>query len=82
MSIYIHQLLSWSTFQWNQEKLSTLLGEIRHNQGRLLGRMEGLGFGLRAESSLQTLTLDVLKSSEIEGELLDFNQVDRLLRGG
>src|SRR5690606_5764628 len=41
----------------------------------LLGRMESLGFRLREEASLQTLTLDVLKSSEIEGELLDADQV-------
>ncbi len=75
MSPYIHQLGNWPRFTWNQEKLSPLLAEVRHRQGRLLGRMENLGFGLKAEATLQTLTLDVLKSSEIEGELLDANQV-------
>lgn len=52
-----------------------MLAEVRHRQGRLLGRMEGLGLRLQAEANLRTLTLDVLKSSEIEGELLDADQV-------
>jgi len=48
---------------------------VRHRQGRLIGRMEGLGFSLRSEAVLQSLTEDVLKSSEIEGEKLDRDQV-------
>ncbi len=52
-----------------------LLGDVRNRQGRLIGRMESLGFPLRSEAILQTLTLDVLKSSEIEGEILDPAQV-------
>lgn len=75
MDKYIHQLKNWPAFHWDQEKLAPLLSEVRHRQGRLLGRMEGLGFSLQAEASLQTLTLDVLKSSEIEGELLNPDQV-------
>jgi Fic family protein len=55
--------------------VSTLLSAVRHDQGRLLGRMEGLGFRLREEATLQTLTQDVMKSSEIEGEVLDAAQV-------
>lgn len=75
MAIYIHQLPHWPKFTWNQERLTPLLAEIRSRQGRLLGRMEALSFQLKAEANLQTLTLDVLKSSEIEGELLDADQV-------
>ena len=75
MAIYIHQLPHWPKFTWNQDQLTSLLAEIRSRQGRLLGRMEALGFQLKAEANLQTLTLDVLKSSEIEGELLDADQV-------
>ena len=75
MSIYIHQLKNWPSFHWDAEKLNHLLTETRHQQGKLLGKMERMGFGLQAEASLQTLTLDVLKSSEIEGELLDAGQV-------
>jgi len=67
---YIHQLSEWPHFTWQPAALETLLGAVRHQQGHLLGRLDGLGLDLRAEATLQTLTLDVLKSSEIEGELL------------
>jgi Fic family protein len=72
---YVHQLPDWPEFRWDQEALAAPLAELRHRQGRLLGRMEGLGFDLQKEAELQTLTLDVLKSSEIEGERLDPEQV-------
>jgi Fic family protein len=72
---YIHQLKKWPQFQWNQADLADLLGSVRHQQGRLIGRMEGLGFNLRAEAVLRTITTDVVKSSEIEGENLDPEQV-------
>ena len=75
MTTYIHQLPDWPKFSWDYSALSGTLAAIRHRQGRLIGRMESLGFSLRAEAILQTLTLDVLKSSEIEGESLDKNQV-------
>jgi Fic family protein len=75
MSRYIHELPGWPGFRWNHKKLAGPLAALRHRQGRLIGRMETLGFSLRAEATLQTLTLDVLKSSEIEGELLDRDQV-------
>lgn len=75
MAIYIHQLPHWPIFVWNLERISPLLAAIRSRQGRLLGRMEALGFQLRAEANLQTLTQDVIKSSEIEGEILDAIQV-------
>lgn len=73
--MYIHERPDWPQFQWNQEALSGPLAEIRHRQGRLLGRMESLGFTLQKEAELETLTLEVLKSSEIEGEKLDAAQV-------
>ena len=73
--MYIHQHPDWPKFSWNSEALATLLAEIRYRQGKLLGRMESLGFSIREEAVLETLTLDVLKSSEIEGEILDSNQV-------
>ena len=52
-----------------------MLAEVRHRQGKLIGRMEGLGFNLQAEASLETLTIEVIKSSEIEGEILDVKEV-------
>lgn len=73
--IYIHQQKNWPDFQWDFEAVLPLLSSVRHKQGRLKGYMEGLGFALRSETTLQTLTLDVLKSSEIEGELLNQEQV-------
>ena len=72
---YIHERPDWPQFQWRADKLAARLAQVRHKQGRLLGRMESLGFGLKAEASLQTLTEDVVKSSEIEGEILDRDQV-------
>ena len=72
---YIHELKDWPRFRWDYQRLAEKLGNVRHRQGRLIGRMEGLGFQLRAEATLQTLTEEVLKSSEIEGEILDRDQV-------
>jgi Fic family protein len=72
---YIHQIDAWPKFTWKHEHIATLLGVLRNRQGRLMGRMEAMGFSLRSEALLQTLTLDVLKSSEIEGEVLDPKQV-------
>jgi Fic family protein len=72
---YIWQLPRWPDFSWSHERLAAPLVEARHKQGRLLGRMDALGFRLREEALLQTLTQDVLKSSEIEGEILDPAQV-------
>jgi Fic family protein len=73
--MYIHQLPQWPKFIWDEKKISSLLGNVRHLQGRLLGKMEGMGFALQNEASLQTLTEDVLKTSEIEGEILNADQV-------
>ena len=73
--MYIHELHAWPRFTWNRERLAEPLAAVRHQQGRLVGHMEALGFKLRQEAVLQTLTADVLKSSEIEGERLDAEQV-------
>jgi Fic family protein len=75
MPTYIHQLPGWPNFSWDDKGLAVLLAKVRNRQGRLVGRMEALGFTLRSEAVLQTLTQDVVKSSEIEGESLDTDQV-------
>ncbi len=75
MSFYIHQKHNWPNFTWVSEEFVSLLSEARNLQGRLIGKMESLGFELRNEALLETLTLDVLKSAEIEGELLNPEQV-------
>lgn len=69
--MYLHDLPDWPQLHWDIERLAAVLADVRHRQGRLLGQMEGLGFGLRQEAVLGTLTEDVVKSSEIEGEKLD-----------
>jgi Fic family protein len=74
---YIHQREQWPSFRWDPEgpTVAGRLAAVRHIQGRLTGRMEALGFQLRREAALQSLTEEVRKSSEIEGELLDQAQV-------
>jgi Fic family protein len=72
---YIYQRKSWPHFTWDTEILLPSLVKVRNMQGKITGKMEALGFNLSAEASLKTITADVLKSSEIEGELLDPNQV-------
>ncbi|MGC1717789.1 MAG: DUF4172 domain-containing protein [Isosphaeraceae bacterium] len=73
--MYIYQRDDWPRFHWDQDRLANHLAAVRHRQGRFIGRMEALGFRLREEAVLSTLTQDVLKSSEIEGEILDIDQV-------
>src|SRR5258708_4881919 len=73
--MYIYERKEWPHFTWDAKQLAEPLAAIRHKQGRLVGHMEALGFSLRQEAVLQTLTSDVLKSSEIEGERLDAEQV-------
>jgi len=73
--MFIHQYENWTNFKWDNDRLLMLLANVRHLQGRLLGQMENLGFKLQEEAVLSTLTLDVLKSTEIEGEILNKEQV-------
>jgi len=73
--MFIYERKDWPKIHWNRERLAEPLAAVRHQQGRLIGHMEALGFNLRQEAILQTLTEDVLKSSDIEGEKLDAGQV-------
>jgi len=75
MKAFIHQKENWPEFTWSSNDFLSLLSEARNLQGRLIGKMETLGFDLRNEALLDTLTLDVIKSSEIEGEFLNPDQV-------
>ena len=72
---YIHEHKDWPHFEWDAEKITNLLAAVRHEQGTLGGRMEAIGLNLRREAILQTFTQDVIKSSEIEGEHLEYDQV-------
>ncbi|RZJ91975.1 MAG: Fic family protein [Chryseobacterium sp.] len=71
MAVYIHQLKNWPDLQWNEQEFISLLSEVRNLQGKLMGKAELLGFGLKDEANLETLIQDVLQTSEIEGEVLN-----------
>lgn len=75
MTFYIHNRENWTDFTWDNKKVLLKLSETRNLQGKLLGRMESLGFDLQNEAILNTLTLEIVKSSEIEGEILETEQV-------
>src|ERR1700716_4010525 len=73
--MYIWEQKNWPDLTWDNGALAAMLGPVSRDQGRLLGRMQDLGFELRREAQLSTLTEDVVRSSEIEGEKLDSEQV-------
>jgi Fic family protein len=75
MTTYIYQNKEWPDFTWYDQRIINLLGAVRNLQGRVLGRMDSLGFNYRNEAVLDTMTLDVIKSSEIEGVFLNPEQV-------
>ncbi len=75
MAKYIYEFKNWPHFTWDEKEINSLFGEVRNLQGKILGQMDAFGFTKKEEAKLTTLTLDVLKSSEIEGEKLDFQQV-------
>lgn len=75
MSAYIYDLPDWPHFRWDNEKLAEKLALVRHRQGRLSGRIEAYGVKLRDEAVLHTMTEEVVKSSEIEGQKLSREQV-------
>ncbi|MBB3187419.1 Fic family protein [Microbacter margulisiae] len=73
--MYLYENKNWPTFEWNSDKLLPLLSLVRNKQGRLIGKMGALGFELRDQANLEILTLEIIKSTEIEGEILDPEQV-------
>lgn len=72
---YIYEHKNWTAFSWQDKAINAIFGEVRHLQGKLIGQMNALGFSTKEEATLTALTLDVVKSSEIEGELLNYDQV-------
>jgi Fic family protein len=75
MAKYIYEHENWTNFVWNDKAISAIFGEVRMMQGKIIGQMTQLGFTAKAEATLTALTLDVVKSSEIEGEVLNYEQV-------
>ncbi len=75
MALYAHQRSDWPAFRWDTAAVLTPLAALRYKQGRLVGQLESLGFPLQLEAEVDTLTLDLLTSHEIEGELLPLDTV-------
>ncbi|MDH4471741.1 MAG: Fic family protein [Fluviicola sp.] len=75
MATYIYEHKNWTDFTWEDKAMNALFGEVRLMQGKIIGQMNALGFSAKEEATLTALTLDVVKSSEIEGELLNYDQV-------
>jgi len=75
MAKYIYQYKNWTDFTWDDRAINAVFGEVRSMQGKLIGQMNAMGFSEKVEATLSALTLDVVKSSEIEGELLNYEQV-------
>jgi Fic family protein len=73
--MYLYDNQNWPIFEWNSDKLLPLLAHVRNRQGKLIGKMGALGFELQNEANLEILTIEILKSTEIEGEFLDREQV-------
>lgn len=75
MAKYIYEHKNWTDFSWQDRAINAIFGEVRLMQGKIIGQMNTLGFSAKEEATLTTLTLDVVKSSEIEGEFLNYDQV-------
>ena len=75
MATYIYEHENWTDFSWQDKAINVVFGETRHMQGKIIGQMNALGFSAKEEATLTALTLDVVKSSEIEGEMLNYDQV-------
>lgn len=75
MAKYIYDNKNWTHFSWQDKVINVVFGEVRLMQGKIIGQMNALGFSAKEEATLTALTLDVVKSSEIEGELLNYDQV-------
>jgi len=75
MAKYIYEHKNWTDFLWQDKAINAIFGQVRLMQGKIIGQMNALGFSAKEEATLTALTLDVVKSSEIEGEMLNYDQV-------
>lgn len=78
---YVHELVGWPGFTWDSKTLAPLLSRVRLEQGLLLGKMRGHGFASQWAASLKVLTEETIKSSAIEGVVLDPENVRSSLAG-
>jgi Fic family protein len=75
MAKYIYEHKNWTDFSWKDKAINAVFGEVRLMQGKIIGQMNALGFSEKNETTLNVLTSDVVNSSEIEGEFLNYDQV-------
>ncbi|GBR75555.1 cell filamentation protein Fic [Candidatus Termititenax persephonae] len=75
MAKYIYEWPNWTDFVWDGKLILECLTKTAALQGRLLGKMQQFGFGLQQEAMLNALAEEITKSSEIEGEILNSEQV-------
>jgi Fic family protein len=75
MAKYIYEHENWTDFTWQDKHVNAVFGQVRLMQGKIIGQMNALGLNAKEEATLTALTLDVVKTSEIEGEILNYNQV-------
>jgi len=73
--MYLHQKHNWQEFRYDNDLITSVLGEVRLRQGVLLGKACHIGFDVKNEKYLEILSLEIIKSSEIEGENLNIQQV-------
>ncbi|NHM14945.1 Fic family protein [Xiamenia xianingshaonis] len=73
--MYLHEHDNWTRFTWDDRAVAPLLSGVRFLQGRLLGRVSGLGFSLDAAIELDAVSGEVVASSRIEGVNLDAAKV-------
>jgi len=73
--MYIWERKDWPNWKGEQKDFSEILLRLHRKQAHLLGSMQALGFSLRDEARLEMLTQEVLRTSEIEGEIFDLKTV-------
>ena len=73
--MYLHEKKEWWKFRYDNDKIVNLLGLVRAKQGLMLGRMTSLGFDFQDDAMLTTMSLELVRSSEIEGEQLNLSEV-------
>ena len=73
--MYIHQTPNWPHFSWDKDIISAKLAHVNKAAGYLAGRLSAIGFDAQMNAAVETLTHDILASSEIEGVVLNSDQV-------
>jgi Fic family protein len=75
MPKYIHEHAGYPAFTWDSGQILDILTRVASRQGAMLGKMKQFGFGVQQEAMLNAMTEEITKSSEIEGEILNSEQV-------